>query len=85
LDETLASVARRIGSAVALAHADLGSGHVDRDRETAALLGRLLPPMMRPGGLVVSDQELIAPELSAEPLPEGIAPGRYFFYRSRRV
>ncbi len=85
LEETLPEMARRIGSTAALAHADLGSGHADRDGQIAALLGRLLPPLMRPGGLVVSDQKLGAAELGAAPLPEGIARGRYFFYRRREA
>ena len=83
LEETLPRVHRRIGATAALAHADLGSGRVDQDLVTAALLTRLLPPLMRPGGLVVSDQKLTDESFLPEPLPAGVAPDRYFLYRCR--
>ena len=71
----------RVGGSAPQAPADLGSGRPGQDQTVAALLARLLPAVMRPGGLVVSDQELVAPELPAEPLPDGVPPGRYFLYR----
>ena len=83
LEETLPLASERIGASAALAHADLGSGHADRDRAVAALLSRLLPPLMRPGGLVVSDREFRAEALKPEPLPAGIPADRYFLYRCR--
>jgi hypothetical protein len=36
---------------------------------------------MAPGGVIVSDQELILPAAGAVPLPAGVQPGRYFVYR----
>jgi hypothetical protein len=81
LEETLPRARERIGAGAALAHADIGSGRSEQDRAVAALLARLLPAMMSPGGLVVSDQELSAPEFRAEPLPDGVPSGRYFLYR----
>ena len=83
LEETLPAAGKRIGASAALAHADLGSGHADRDRAVAALLSRLLPPLMRPHGLIVSDQELSGEALVPEALPDGVPPGRYFLYRRR--
>lgn len=83
LEETLPRAQERIGSGAALAHADLGSGRLEQDRAVAALLSRLLPPLMRPGGFVLSDQELDAAALAPEPLPDGVPPGRYFVYRRR--
>jgi hypothetical protein len=83
LEQTLPRARERIGATAALAHADLGSGRPEQDQAVAALLSRLLPPLMRPGALAVSDQELSAPAFDPEPLPQGIAPGRYFLYRCR--
>lgn len=85
LEQTLPRARERIGATAALAHADLGSGRPEQDRAVAALLFRLLPPLMRPGALVVSDQELGAPAFDPEPLPQGVPPGRYFLYRCRRA
>ena len=83
LDHTLPRAQERIGSGAALAHADLGSGRPEQDRAVTALLSRLLPPLMRPGAFVLSDQELDAAALSRERLPDGVPPGRYFVYRRR--
>jgi hypothetical protein len=81
LEDTLPRAAQRIGGGAALAHADLGSGRPEQDGPVSALLSRLLPPLMRSGGLVLSDQELHGPALRPEPLPDGVPAGRYFLYR----
>ncbi len=83
LEETLPRARERVGAAAVLAHADLGSGRIEEDRVVAALLARLLPPLMRPSGLVLSDQELVDPALRPQPLPAGVPEGRYFLYRCR--
>lgn len=83
LQETLPRARERIGATAVLAHADLGSGRIEEDRVMAALLARLLPPLMGPSGLVLSDQELSCPALRPQPLPAGVPEGRYFFYRCR--
>ena len=83
LEETLPRVQKRIGSSAALAHADIGSGRPEQDRAVAILLSRLLPPLMRPGAFVLSDQELDAAALAPERLPDEVPPGRYFVYRRR--
>jgi hypothetical protein len=81
LEKTLPRAAERIGAGAALAHADLGSGRPEQDRSVSALLCRLLPPLMRADGIVLSDQELHEPALRPEPLPAGVTAGRYFLYR----
>lgn len=83
LEDTLPQAWEWIGATAALAHADIGSGREEQDRTVAALLSRLLPPLMRPGGLVLSDQPLIGDAFIPEPLPKGVAPNRYFLYRCR--
>jgi hypothetical protein len=84
LETTLPLAYKRIGATAALAHADIGSGREDLDSANAALLSRLLPPLLRPGALVVSDQQLSYAELKPEALPDGVPPGRYFLYRCLR-
>ncbi len=81
LEDTLRQARERIRATAALAHADIGSGRAELDRAVAALLSRLLPPLMRPGGLVVSDQALSGEMFVPEPLPRDVVPGRYFLYR----
>jgi hypothetical protein len=78
--ETLAAVRQRFAGAVALVHADLGSGNPARDAETAAMISARLPAVMAPGGAIVSDQELNLPQAEALPLPPGVQAGRYFMY-----
>ena len=78
LGETLPGALARFGGRVALIHADLGSGQPEQDRATSALLSRLVPDLLVPGGLCLSDQPLKG--LTSAPLPKGVAPGRYYFY-----
>jgi len=56
--ETLPAAAARIGRGAALVHADFGSPDRAHDRRQALLLGPLLRPLLRPGGIVLADREL---------------------------
>ncbi len=80
LHDTLPAFAAR-GVAVALVHADLGSG----DRAASAALAGWLGPQLRrlaaPGCLVLSDQRLGEPGLAVQALPDGVPADRYFAYR----
>lgn len=80
--ETLDGALSRFAGTVALAHADLGSGHSVRDACTAAMLSTKLAWLMAPGGIVVSDQELYLPAAAAVALPSGVQAERYFMYRA---
>lgn len=80
--ETLPHARARIGAAVALVHADLGSGDAEANRRQAAELAPLIAGLLRPGGTVVSDQALATPRLRPLKLPPGVKPGRYFLYRA---
>ena len=80
LRDTLPAFATR-GVAVALAHADLGSGDVAATAALAAWLGPQLAALLPPGGLVLSDQALDTAELAAIGLPPGVPGDRYFAYR----
>ncbi|MBV8534007.1 MAG: hypothetical protein JO128_00360 [Alphaproteobacteria bacterium] len=81
--DTLPGLARRLGPVMALVHADTGSGDEEASRAQARQLAGLIDPLLAPGGLVVSDQNM-APNATAwltERLPTGITVGRYFIYR----
>jgi hypothetical protein len=81
LDETLPEAASRWPNGAALVHSDIGTGDRARNRRVANDLSRRLPPLLMPGGIVVSDQPLSDPALETVPLPLGVAPDRYFIYR----
>ena len=79
--DTLSRAAARLGRTVALAHADLGSGRTQPDAALAARVASLLVVLVRPDGIVLSDQKLPGDAWVERPLPDGVAPGRYHFYR----
>lgn len=77
-EDMLRALAAR-GPCIALAHYDFGYGDKSRDVAEGARLSPLIAPLIRPGGLVVSQQPLIG----FTPLagPETVDPDRYLFYR----
>jgi hypothetical protein len=79
--ETLPIIAARLGNRVALAHFDAGSGDEAANRAQAALLGPLFAPLLRPGGMLVSDPAFTLDGFEPLPLPAAVAPGRYHMYR----
>lgn len=79
--DRLPDAAARLGRTAALVHSDIGSGRPETD---AILFGQLVPllkSMVRPGGLVISDQKLPADDWQSLPLPDGVPAERYFMYR----
>ena len=66
---------------VALAHFDAGTGDEAANLELAAGLGPLIVPLLCPGGILATQQEMDHPNLIAMPLPDGVAEGRYHLYR----
>jgi hypothetical protein len=66
---------------VALAHFDAGSGDDAANRDLAAGLRPLILPLLRTGGVLVTQEEMDGTGLDALPLPEGVAVGRYHLYR----
>ncbi len=82
--DTLPVLARRLGRSVALVHADTGSGEAAASRAAAQSLLPLIEPLLAAGAVIVSDQDLApAPALgwTAQTLPAGVEPGRYFLFR----
>jgi hypothetical protein len=79
--ETLAACRPRLGGLIALAHLDAGSGDATANRALIAALTPDIVPLLRVGGLLVSEPTIAASELAELALPDGLAPGRYHLYR----
>ena len=82
---TLPEAARRLGRKAALAHLDLGSGDAQRNLALAKAIAAPLLPLLKPGAIVLSDQELSHADLAPLGLPAGVKPGRYYIYRFRNA
>ena len=83
LRRTRPAAVARFGPSVALVHSDVGTGDAAANGRIAAFLATQLPRLLRPGGVVVSDQEMAPDGAEALPLPDDVKPGRYFMYRAR--
>lgn len=88
--DSLPALVRRLGPAAALVHADAGSGDAAASRAQSRWLASTIDALLRPGGIVVSDQDMsdggsddgrLPAGWRSEPLPSGVHPGRYFIYR----
>jgi hypothetical protein len=66
---------------VALAHLDPGTGDGAASRALAAELTPLIMPLLRSGGVLVSEPAIARHQLSPIPLPESVAAGRYNLYQ----
>jgi hypothetical protein len=84
LEDTLPAARARFAGKAAFVHSDIGTGDDDRNRRFAAWLGPEILPLLAPGAVVASDQEL--PALAAFKIapPEGVERDRYYLYRNRR-
>ena len=82
IHETLPTAAARFGPNVALIHCDLGTGDAELNGRLTAFVAARLPGLLRPGGVVISDQDVNLAGAEALPLPEGVMPGRYFMCRA---
>lgn len=80
--EGLAAARPRLAGRVALAHIDLASGDGPSSDCLFAEITPLVAPLMRPGGLVVSERTLPGMPWQPVPLPSGVPFGRYWIYRS---
>ena len=80
LRETLPGAMRLLPGPAALVHSDIGTADAERNARVAAWLAGALPPLLRAGGIVASDQRLDDPRLEPLPLPTGLSVGRYFLY-----
>jgi len=83
IHETLPAAVARFGPSVALVHSDMGTGDAESNRRLAGFLAARLPGLLRPGAVVISDQDMSLAGAVALALPEGVGPGRYFMCRAR--
>jgi len=83
IHETLPAALERFEARVALIHSDIGTGDAEANAGIAAFLSGYLARLLRPGGLIISDQQMALPAADALALPDDVKPGRYFFYRRR--
>lgn len=79
--ETLPLADQRIGTPVAFAHVDCGTGDKELNAALAFAIANKLAPLMSPQGVVASDQAMSQPMWKSLPLPEGVTQGRYYMYR----
>lgn len=75
------TIAPYLTGTAALAHADIGTGHADRDAVTLTWLPDTMARALTTGGIAVSGLPLDHPALTPFPQPEGVPAGRYFLYR----
>ena len=79
--DTLPAARDRLGGRIACAHFDVGTGDAAANKILAAELAPQIVPLLRAGGVLVSDPAIDWPDLVSLPLPDGVAPGRYHLYR----
>lgn len=82
VEETVPALADTLNGKVVLANSDLGSFDRESNRRVAAMASRVLPPLMAPGGIVMSDLPLEINGFETLPLPEGALEGSYYLYRA---
>lgn len=70
----------RVGRSIALAHYDLGIGVPEHDVPLRAALSERIARLLVPGGLLVANGAFEG--MAQQPLPEGVAEGRYFIHRA---
>jgi hypothetical protein len=78
---TLPAALERLPERAALVHNDLGTGDEAANAALAGWIAAVLPPLVQPNGVVLSDQPLTDPRLAAQALPAALPAGRYFLYR----
>ena len=79
--DTLKTAHALLGSRVALAHLDPATGDGASSRALVVEVGPLIMPLLRPGGLLVSEPAIAHDGLRPLALPESVSPGRYHLYR----
>lgn len=79
--ETLPRKHAELAGRVVLANSDLGSFDRDSNRAVAELAARLLPPLMTPDGIIMSDLPLKLDGFEPVVLPDGVRFGSYYLYR----
>lgn len=79
IPETLARAATLLPEPAVLVHSDIGTGNPLADARVARRMAEILPTLLHPGAIVLSDQKIPLSGAEEIPLPEGVQEGRYFF------
>ncbi len=78
--DTVPGALERIGERAALAHFDVGTEDLAADADLVAWLAPAAAPLVRAGGVVVSDRPMRNAGWTALPLPPGAGDGLHFVY-----
>ena len=81
--ESLPRAISQLGQDTALANLDIGSGDEAASKSLARAMLPFVLQLLKPGGILISDQPVESTDLETLPLPAGIKPGRYFLHRRR--
>jgi S-adenosyl-L-methionine methyltransferase len=84
LEVTLPAARARFESGAAFIHSDIGTGDDERNRRFAEWLAPHILPLLAPGAIVASDQDLPALAASKIAPPAGVEMDRYYLYRMPR-
>jgi hypothetical protein len=71
----------QLGQETALANLDIGSGDEKASKRLARAMLPFVLRLLKPGGILISDQPVADAQLEPLALPGGIKPGRYFLHR----
>jgi hypothetical protein len=82
IGDSLVMAGNRFAGQVILAHADMGSYEDSDNLAMRTLLGRLLPAVLAPGAIVLSDLPLELSGARQLPCPAGAREDSYFVYRN---
>jgi len=81
IQDTLKQAAERFSGQCVLIHSDIGTGVEEDNQKMAKYLGVALQPFLKPGGILISDQQIELAGAVSLPLPEGIEDNRYFLLK----
>ena len=79
--ETLPQALARFGPTAALIHADLGGHNAAKNVTFAQKISPVIEPLLAPGGLMVSSDQMFFDGLEEQMLPPDAVPGRCFIYK----
>lgn len=79
--ETLPAARVRLGDRVALAHLDAGDGNVAASKALADQVAPLIVPLLRCGGVLVSEPAVATDKLRPLSVPGKVEVSRYHIYR----
>ena len=82
--DTLPAARARLFGRVVLAHFDAATGDGATSLAFGGETGPLIVPLLRAGGVLVSEPPIDVDGLVALPLPQGVGAGRYHLYRRLR-